>query len=312
MDFKQARIVYMGTPDLAASLLEKLLTDGFNIVALIAQPDTSSGRKGHSVPVATKIVAQTHHIPVYQPLSIREDHDFITKFDCDLIVTLAYGQIVPDEVLNWPKLGALNVHGSLLPKLRGAAPIQYALMQGLNQTGITLMRMVTRMDAGDMFARLSLDIMPEDDYGSLRAKMSLLINQRIPELLKQYLNGQLIAQPQDERLATFAPSIKKEQEHLNIELKCHEFINFVRGLSPEPGGYLLDETGNRIKIYNVRYYDDHTDWDKGIVLVENKCLLLQLCNGRIIIDRLQIPGKRVMSATDFLLGHQKISGAVWK
>ena len=312
MDFKQARIVYMGTPDLAASLLEKLIGEGFNIVALVAQPDAPIGRKALLAPVPTKVVAQTYHIPVYQPSSIREDHAFITTFDCDLILTLAYGQIVPDAVLNWPKLGALNVHGSLLPKLRGAAPIQYALMQGLKETGITLMRMVSRMDAGEMFAKSILPITPEDDYGSLKTKMSALINEHIPSLIKQYLAGKLIGRPQDESEATFAPSIKKEQEHLNIELSCQEFINFVRALAPEPGGYLLDDRGMRVKLFKVGYHDNHTDWEKGIVLVEGKRLLLQLGDGRLTIDALQLPGKRVMNATEFLLGHEKISGAVWK
>jgi len=185
-------------------------------------------------------------------------------------------------------------------------------MEGLKQTGITLMRMVSRMDAGEMFAGSELEILPDDDYGSLKTRVSALINEQIPNLIKQYLAGKLIGRPQDENKATFAPSIKKEQEHLDIELSCRDFINFVRALAPEPGGYLLDESGTRIKLFKVRYYDDHTDWEKGIVLVENKCLILQLSDGRLIIDSLQLPGKRVMSASEFLLGHQKISGAVWK
>ncbi len=301
----------MGTPEIAASLLETLLKGGFNIVGVIAQPDAPVGRKGTIVPVPTKRVANQYGVKVWQPASIRQDYSFIHDFSCDLIVTLAYGQIIPDPVLAWPTIKALNVHGSLLPKLRGAAPIQYALIQGLQRTGITLMEMVAAMDAGPMYAQRELDIHPDEDYGSLRTRISRLIDQEVPGLLLDFLAGRLIPVAQAPDAVTFAPSIKKEQEHLNVELKTRHFIDFVRALAPTPGGYLLD--GDlRVKILKARQHDRLINHPVGQVSIEDQSLVLQLHDGRITIETIQWPGGRPMSGREFANGHHDVAGRLWK
>jgi methionyl-tRNA formyltransferase len=311
MDYRHCRIVFMGTPEIAASLLQTLLESGFNVVAVVAQPDAPVGRAGNIVPVPTKQVALKHGLKVYQPESIRKEYAFIHNFGCDLIVTLAYGQIIPDPVLAWPTIKALNVHGSLLPKLRGAAPIQYALIQDVKKTGITLMEMVSQMDAGSMYAQRELDIEPDDDNGSLRARISRLIDQSIPDLLIDFLNGKLQPITQNENEATFAPSIKKEQEHLNLDLPTRQFIGFVRALSPTPGGYLLD--GDlRVKILKTHFHDDLTTHAKGYVSIEGHHLLLQLSDGRLAVEVIQWPGRRPVSGREFVNGHHDVDGQLWK
>lgn len=311
MDYKHAKVVFMGTPEIAASLLETLINGQFNIVAVIAQPDASFGRRNLLMKAATKIIAEKYDIPIFQPTSIRIDHDFINHLDADLIVTLAYGQIVPDAVLKWPKYRPLNVHGSLLPRLRGAAPIQYALMHGFKETGFTLMEMVTQMDAGPMYAQIPVTILDDDNYETLRNRMSATINTFVPLLLKQYLNDELKGIPQDVAQVSFAPSIKIEQEHLNIGLSSRDFINYVRALAPSPGGYVLSND-ERIKLLATKLYNTSIDNEIGTVHEQNGKLLLQLIDGNIEITLLQIPGKRPTIGHDFLNGHRHYLGHLWK
>ncbi|HAK05231.1 MAG TPA: methionyl-tRNA formyltransferase [Firmicutes bacterium] len=311
MNFKEARLVFMGTPDISASLLTALIEEGFNVVGLVAQPDTIKGRGGSVEEVATKKVARAHGIKVWQPASLRREHEFINAVAADLIVTLAYGQIVPDEVLAWPHRGALNVHGSLLPKLRGAAPMQYALMQGLETTGFTLMEMIDRLDAGKMYAKRELQIDKDDDYGRLHAKMSALIVTEVPALLKKFLDGKLIGIPQNDQEATFAYSIKPAQEHLDVNLDAISFTNYVRALAPTPGGYLL-HGDTRIKILKTTPVAMAEINEPGRIVIDGGCLMLDVASGRVNIDLLQLPGKRPVAARDYLNGHRDIHGTFWQ
>ena len=168
---KDVKILYMGTPEMSAKVLETLILDGFNIVGVVAQEDQPVGRKAIITEVPTKVVAKAHNIPVYQPHKIRLDYEFVKEINPDLILTMAYGQIVPQGLLDIPKMGALNLHGSILPKYRGAAPIQRAIMNGETETGVTLMEMVDKMDAGQMFGVEKCEITPEDNYTSLCEKI---------------------------------------------------------------------------------------------------------------------------------------------
>lgn len=310
-NFRNIKIVFMGTPTIAANLLERLLREGFNVIAVIAQPDAPVGRSRDAVPVPTKIVAQKHGIPVMQPESMKTDHAFIKDFACDLVVTLAYGQIVPKAVLEWPRLGCLNVHGSLLPSLRGAAPMQYALINGLTTTGFTLMGMAEKMDAGPIFAQVPVPIHENDDYGTLSDRMSQAINEHIPNLLKEYIADDLAAIPQNDNLATFAYSIKPAQERLDINLPMAAFANYVRGLAPEPGAYVLDGEV-KVKILSGRPYDENIVSALGTVMLVGGKLLLQLSDGRYAIETLQWPGKRAMAQRDFINGHRHVVGHVWR
>ena len=168
---KDYRIIYMGTPEMSAKILERLIQDDFNIVALIAQEDKPVGRKGLLEKVPTKVVAEKYNIPVFQPHRIRKEYEFVKDLKPDLILTMAYGQIIPQGLLDIPTLGCLNVHGSLLPKYRGAAPIQRAIINGETKTGVTLMEMIDKMDAGKMFAFEECEISSEDNYTSLCEKI---------------------------------------------------------------------------------------------------------------------------------------------
>ena len=204
----EPRIVYMGTPELSAKVLEAMIEDGWNIVALVTNEDKEVGRKRVLTPTPTKQVALAHNIPVYQPHRIRLDHAFLDEIKPDVIVTFAYGQIVPDEVLNCPKYGCINLHGSLLPKLRGAAPIQRSIMEGHKKTGVTLMQMVAAMDAGLMYDKEEVEIAPDETYTSLQNKISDAGKRLILRDLLPYLNGELPGVPQNEDEVTFAAKIK--------------------------------------------------------------------------------------------------------
>lgn len=300
---KTARIAFMGTPHLAAVTLEYLIQHDFNIVAVIAQADKPVGREGAVEEVPTKVVAKRYGIPVFQPLKIKTEYDFLKPLHLDLIITLAYGQIVPLEVLSAPKLGCLNLHGSLLPALRGASPIRFALIEGLKTTGMTLMEMVLAMDAGKMYLKKEWPIAPEDNYTSLLAKFILHTPSFAAEALELFLAGKLKGIPQDEKAVTFAPLIKPEMEHLQLALPKQSFVNWVRGLSEEPGGYLL--LGElKFKLYQAHVVNDQVSAAIGtIVKADKDGFWLQLRDGQIALEDVQLQGKKRMNYRSFLNGY---------
>lgn len=309
MDKAKLRIVFMGTPIIAKNVLEALILEGYNIVGLIAQPDKPIGRKKELYPVPTKEVALKYNIPVFQPFKIRLEYDFLKELNPDLIITLAYGQIVPQEVLDIPRLGCINLHGSLLPKYRGAAPIQYALINNEVETGVTLMEMTAAMDAGRMFSTKKVKIDQEDNSTSLFIKIGEAAKELILESLPDYVDGKLIGIPQDEKLVTFSPTIKKEQEKLSFDLSMNEFLGWIRGLSEEPGGYIV-VNNQKWKILKAKSFDlKHGEIGKLESL--DKKLLLQLKDGRIEILKIQKEGKAKMDASSFLNG-VKVDGLIAK
>lgn len=296
------RVAFMGTPDLAAVTLEAMIQAGFNIVAVIAQQDKPKGRHGEVSVVPTKQIALQYNIPIFQPLKIKEDHDFLSSLDLDLIVTLAYGQIVPEAVLRAPRLGCLNVHGSLLPKLRGASPIRFSLIQGDHETGLTLMEMVQAMDAGKMYAKQTIRIDDHDNYTSLYAKFLRITPSFTVRTVQQYLSNALIGIEQDEREVSFAPLIKPPMEHLNITLPKQQFKNWVRGLSDHPGGYVF-WGGKKLKIYEVSLVNDIVSHPVGtIVSANSQGLWLQLNDGQIALLDVQLEGKKRLPWKAFVNG----------
>lgn len=308
-NIKDYRIIFMGTPSIASHVLEDLIKAGYNIVALIAQEDKPVGRKGLLEPVATKKIALEYGIPVYQPHKIRKDFEFVKNLKPDLILTMAYGQIVPQGLLDIPVYGCLNLHGSLLPKYRGAAPIQRAIMNGETKTGITLMEMIDKMDAGKMFAKEEVVISPEDNYTSLIDKMSNAASKLCLEKLPKYLNGELKGIEQDENDVTFAEKILPEHEKLSLDDECSMFINKVRGLSEEPGGYLLLDD-KKIKIFKAHKSSN----DSGVIgkLTINKNAYLQLRDGVIQLDMVQLEGKKKMDGKSFANGNHQLDGIILK
>ena len=306
----ETRIVYMGTPEMSAQVLEALIQEGFNIVAVIAQEDRPVGRKAILTEVPTKVVAKQHNIPVYQPHKIRLDYEFVKELKPDLILTMAYGQIVPQGLLDIPEMGALNLHGSILPKYRGAAPIQRAIMNGETCTGVTLMEMVDKMDAGKMYGVVSCEITPDDNYTSLCEKIVKCAIEVTKKFLPVYLEGKLLGEEQDESKVTFADKILPETEKLSLEYDAKTFVNYVRGMSEEPGGYLmLNEL--KFKILKAKVVDQKVDGPVGSLLI-NKSVYLKLKDAVVELLEVQLAGKKKMDGRSFANGSKHLNGIILK
>ena len=299
MDYNQ-RIVFMGTPEIAANVLQALIENEYNIVGVIAQPDKPIGRKKILEPVPTKKVALKHGIPVFQPYKIKLDYEFLKELKPDLIITLAYGQIVPQGVLDIPPLGCINLHGSLLPKYRGAAPIQYAIKNGDKITGVTLMEMIDKMDAGRMYAKEEVTI-DDDNYSSLCLKLIDAATKVVQDNLYDYFNHKLVGALQDESEVTFADKILPSDEKLDINLNCEQFINFVNGLSFEPGGYVYIND-KKLKILKAHKVLSHLG-ELGQLSIKKE-VVLSLVDGDIVLDVVQLEGKKRMDGKSFANGNR--------
>ena len=312
MNKNEIRLLFMGTPEISAKVLQTVINEGYNVVGVIAQPDRPVGRKGILEKVPTKIIAEEHDIPVFQPVKIRKEYEFVKELNPDLILTIAYGQIVPQGLLDIPRYGCLNLHGSLLPKYRGAAPIQYALINNEHVSGMTLMEMIDKMDAGKMYAIEEVIIDEDDNSTSLFEKMGDAACQLVINALPQYLNGELKGEEQDEKLVSFCPTIKPEQEKLNLELTAKEINGWIRGLSDVPGAYLyLDDL--KLKIYKARVINNVEQGQIGeIVKADKSGLILQCRGGQLSILELQKEGKKRMDYKSFINGNQNLLGKILK
>ena len=301
-----AKILFLGTPKIAAEVLDFLVTQGFNVIGAVSQVDRETDRKGRLLPTEVKTVCLKHNLPIYQYEKIRDHIDEIKEINPDVILTLAYGQIVPQAILDIPKLGCINLHGSILPKYRGAAPMQRALFNGEKETGFTLMQMVKAMDAGLMYHKEYIKIDEDDNYTSLYLKMIQCAKDTVLNSLDAYLNGELPGEQQNEAEVTFANKINKEDEILSLSLTCEHFVNTVRCLSYIPGGYFyLDSI--KFKVLKAHKINNNNSEEVGKILEAKKNnFVFQLCDGQICIDELQIPGKKVMKTSDFLNGYKDI------
>lgn len=308
MNKENVRIVFMGTTEFAGGILKSLLENKYNVIGVVSQPDKPVGRKKVLEPTFTKKIALENNIEVFQPFNIREDNEWLINKNPDLIVTCAYGQIVPEKVLNIPKLGCINVHGSLLPNLRGAAPIQYAILTDLKVTGVTIMQMVKKMDAGDMFAKREVEVSNIDTGDSLFKKMEIVASNLLIDILPDYLNGDLKGEKQDEGLVSFAPSIKREEEIINWKDSKRNIYNKIRALNSVPGAYtLLDDTS--IKIYESEEIDKIYEGEYGqIVDVLKDKIVVKVKDGAIAIKEVQPAGKKRMLVRDFLNGNKDLKG----
>lgn len=311
MKKENIRIVYMGTTEFSAGILRSLINDNWNIVGLVAQADKPVGRKRELEFPATKKVALEHNIDVFQPLNIREDNEWIKEKNPDLIITCAYGQIVPKSVLSVPKLKCINVHGSLLPELRGAAPIQYAILNDLKVTGITIMEMVKKMDAGQMFAKREVVVDNEDTSDTLFAKMEKVASSLLLEMLPDYIDGKMEGEEQDESLVTFAPSIKREEEIIDWKDNKRNIYNKIRAFNSVPGAYTLLD-GVSVKIWSSEEVNKEYAGEYGeIVDVLKDRFIVKVRDGAIAIKELQVAGKKKMLARDFLNGNKDLKGKIF-
>ena len=306
MDKKLIKIVYMGTPSISASVLERLINAGFNVIGVVAQKDKPVGKKGIIEPVPTKKVAIEHNIPVFQPEKIRSDYEFLKEINPDVIITLAYGQIVPQAVLDIPRYGAINLHGSLLPKYRGASPIQASLINNDEVTGVTLMEMTKEMDAGRMYAKKEVIIEEDDNSTSLFNKISIAAGDLILESLEDYIVGKLEGIPQDESQVSFCHIIKPEQEKLSLDMNIKSIFGWIRALSDEPGAYLLLNE-EKFKIFKAKIISDEILGEVGeIVKADKNGLHLQCKDGILSLLEVQKQGKKRMDYRSFVNGYPNL------
>ena len=295
------KVLYLGTPKIAIYPLLALLEEGFNVVGVVTQADKPNGRSGVLTPSPVKKIALKAGVPVFQPAKIRKDYEWAKELGFDLIVCMAYGQIIPDELLKMAPLGAINFHGSLLPKYRGAAPMQRALMNGETETGVSLMKMVSKMDAGDVYDTSVIPLDSVANYSDLYEKMGLAAGEMAKKDVLKYANGELKGVPQDESKVTFAEKILVEDEHLPLTLTCKETINYIKGLSYEPGAYLY-LGDKKLKVLKASLFSEEKSHEVGEIVQNKKHLLLQLKDGVLSLDEVQPEGKKLMAGNAFLNG----------
>ncbi|MEC9484578.1 MAG: methionyl-tRNA formyltransferase [Candidatus Izemoplasma sp.] len=300
------KVVFMGTPEFAVPILQAV-HEQYGVDLVVTQPDKKVGRKQRLQEPPVKITAKSLDIPVFQPDRIKTDYDHIIETQPDIIITAAYGQIIPKEVLFAPPLGAINVHGSLLPKLRGGAPIQRAIMRGHKETGITIMYMAMAMDSGDIIAQRSIPITNEDTTGTLFDKLSLLGRDLLLDTLPSIIDGTAPRIKQDETQVTYAYNIKKYEERLDLSRSKDELDCQLRAFLPEPGCYLkIDD--QRLKIYDARVSDkplkkeDEALENGTVVGIEKRFFTIKVKDGYLDIYEVQLAGKIKMPSIQFLNG----------
>ena len=303
------RIVFMGTASFSLAVLKMLIEEGYNIVGVVTQPDRYVGRKKVLTMPDVKVEALKYDIPVIQPARIKEDYQAIVDLKPDLIITAAYGQIVPQAVLDIPRLGCINVHASLLPLYRGGAPVHQAIIDGQEKTGVIIMYMVKKMDAGDMIAQKETPILEEDTVGILYDRLSDLGAKLLKETLPDILKGTNQRIPQDENLVTYAPTLSREDERLDWNMSARQVYNKVRGTNPWPGSYTTYQ-GKTVKIWAGQVHQcenamkHHAHQDNGtIVKIFKDAIGVKVNDGVYLITELQLEGKKRMSVKDYLNGH---------
>ncbi len=304
------RIVFMGTPDYAAVTLQKLIDEKFDIVGLFAQPDKPVGRKQILTPPETKILAQKYDIPVFQPKTLRdgEAYKILKELNPDAIVVVAYGKILPKDILDLPKYGCINGHASLLPKLRGASPIQWSIVTGETKTGVSTMLMDEGMDTGDILETVVTDIGKEETAEELFDRLAPLSADLMVSTLKKVQEGSLTATKQDESEATYAPIIKKEMAHLDFNKTADEICNAVRGFYSWPCAFCFIN-GKRIKVIKAQK-SNLKSGKNGVVVASDNKLVISCKDGAVELVTVQPEGAKVMSAGMMLNGHKIAEGTV--
>ena len=297
---KELEIVFMGTPGFAVPVLQGLI-DNYKIRAVVTQPDRP-GNHGQINVSPIKKLASEHAILVLQPEHIKEEYQEIVNLNPDLIITCAYGQIIPRQLLEAPRLGCINVHASLLPKLRGGAPIHKAIIEGHSKTGITIMYMNTKMDEGDIITQREIPILDTDTASSLHDKLSVLGKDLLLETLPSIIDGTNSRTPQDSSLATYAFTLRKEDEKLNFEKTKKQLYNQIRGLNSWPGSYCVFE-GKILKVWEAYITENYPIGFNGqITAIYKDGIGVKVSNGEIVLKTVQLEGKNKMNAVDFYNG----------
>ncbi len=297
-------IIFMGTPQFSVPVLEGLIDKGYEIKAVVTQPDKKVGRKQKLTKTPAKIAAEKHNILVYQPVKLSGSNELeeLMNLHADFIVTAAYGQFLPTKFLNSVKIAAVNVHGSLLPKYRGGAPIQYSLLNGDQETGITIMEMVKKMDAGDMYAQKAIKIEKDDTAGSLFEKLSYLGRDLLLETLPKIADNTVVKTAQNPDNVVFSPNITKSQEKITKEMTAKEANNLIRALNPDPGAFMMVQ-GQRLKVWKAEVLDKKTNLEPGRLVNNKKCFTISFANKTVLnLLVLQPAGKNRMDVKNFANG----------
>ena len=294
----------MGTPEFSVPVLQVLI-DNCNVVGVVTQPDKEVGRHKEVEYSEVKKLALKYNIKVVQPEKIRKEYECVLELKPDIVVTCAYGQIIPTEILDYPRYKCINVHASLLPKYRGGAPIHRAIINGEKETGITIMYMAPRMDDGDIISQEIIPISENDTVGDLHDRLSILGSKLLIKTLPSIIEGSNKRIKQDEEKVTFAKIITKEDEIIDFDETAINVHNKIRGLSPFPGGYsLLD--GKRIKFYKSRIEKDNSNIDPGtIVNIDKNGLYIKTKTDIVVIEELKPEGKKIMTTKEFINGIKK-------
>ena len=304
------RILFMGTPEFAEVSLKALVEDNRDVVCVITQPDKPKGRGYEMAMPEVKVYAMEKNIPVYQPDTLKDEAilPLLQEYQPDVIIVVAYGKILPEYVLNFPKYGCINIHGSLLPKYRGAAPIQRAVIDGEKVSGVTSMYMEKGLDTGDMLIKRELPIGIETTAGEYHDALALLGGEVLLETLDALSEGSLTPQSQDDSLSTYASQLSKAEGEINWNNTSDEIYNKVRGLNPWPKAFSFIG-GKRFVVDFV--YESEQSGKAGEVLSADKDGILVACGeGSVLIKEIKVEGKKKMSAEDYLRGHKIEKGTL--
>ena len=300
---KDKRVVFMGTPEFSVPVLEMLI-ENTNVVLVVTQPDKEVGRHHELKATPVKECALKHNIEVYQPIKIRNEYEHILEMNPDIIITCAYGQIIPSILLDTPKYKAINVHASLLPKLRGGSPLHKCIIDGYKETGVTIMYMAPGMDDGDIITQRSVEIKDTDNVGIIHDKLSIMGHDLLLETLPNIFSGNITRTKQDPNEVTYAYNIKREEEKIDFNKTAREVFNQIRGMYPFPVAYTT-LNGEVIKICEVRI-GNSSKGKPGEIIETSKDGISVMCKDKnIIIIRLKPSGKKEMTAKDYLNGKNK-------
>ncbi len=303
---KTYRIIFMGTPDFSVPALQALIDGPDQVVAVVTQPDRPKGRSKKLIPPPVKVLADSAEIPVLQPTKIRTEEfaDTLRSYAPDLIIVAAYGRILPSSILDLPPLGCINIHGSLLPRHRGAAPIQWAVLAGDKEAGVTIMQMDVGMDTGDMLLPAAIPVAEDETAGGLFTKLSILGGTALLEALDLLRQDNLPPIKQDHSLATDAPPLKKEDGCINWDLPAHELQCFVRAMDPWPTAYSF-LNGKRFRFFTPLVGNaTGTESPGTIIRADHEGLRLATGKGTLLIREIQPEGKKRMTVEAYLCGQK--------
>ena len=301
---RNTKVIFMGTPDFAVPVLEGLL-ENTNVIMVVTQPDKEVGRNHEVVPTPIKKIAQEHNVEVFQPIKIRNDYEKIINAGADIIITCAYGQIIPEVILNNPPLGCINVHASLLPRLRGGAPLHHALIDGETKTGVTIMYMDKKMDTGDIISQKEYIIKDNDNVGIIHDNLSIMGKELLLETLPSIIDGTNNRTPQNNEEATYAYNISREEEHIDFNRPAKEIYNQVRGLYPWPKANTIID-GLEVKVLECFISDKDSNFSSGTICDITKDSIGICTKDKVIyITKVKPFGKKEMLALDYINGLNK-------